>query len=306
SSFTNVVHFWDAGSGFCMGDPINGEFELYTTTNGGSTWTSVPGANIPDPLSGEYGYTGQYEVFGDHIWFTTNKGRIYHSTDRGLNFVVYQSPLTDFGGQTQSGALSFKNVMSGIIVDNLSNVYLSDDSGASWTLTTVAGTVFAGGLCWIENTDIIFTTSGAQGASGSSYSEDGGITWTTIDGEQHLYVEFIDPVTGWSGWFNTDAVTGGIWKWLPMTTVVPSAVPDNSIRVYPNPFTGFVNIHIEGSELNDLSVDIISLQGKVVLCRHIINKNDYTIDLSSLPNGFYIMKINGMCNEQQVKLIKQY
>ena len=35
ASFTNVVYFWDANVGFCQGDPINGEFELYTTNNGG-------------------------------------------------------------------------------------------------------------------------------------------------------------------------------------------------------------------------------------------------------------------------------
>ena len=74
SSFTNVVHFWDANEGFCMGDPINGEFEIYRTTNGGTNWTLVTGANIPNPLSGEYGYTRQMEVVGNSVWFSTNKG----------------------------------------------------------------------------------------------------------------------------------------------------------------------------------------------------------------------------------------
>ena len=87
ASFTNVVHFWDANVGFCQGDPINGDFELYTTTNGGATWTAVPGVNIPDPTNGnEFGYVGQIEVVGDNVWYSTSLGRLYHSTDRGLTW----------------------------------------------------------------------------------------------------------------------------------------------------------------------------------------------------------------------------
>ncbi len=218
SSFTNVVHFWDANSGFCMGDPINGEFEVYTTTNGGTTWTPIPAANIPNPLSGEYGYTRQIEVVGDNVWFTTNKGRIYYSTDRGLTFVVYQSPLTDFGSATMSGNLSFNSATTGLIVNSNGLVYKSTDSGATWTQLTTTGTVFTNGLCYIEGTDTVFTTGAASGSSGSSYSIDGGLNWNIIDNVQHLYVDFINSTIGWSGWFNVDATTQGMWKWYKLNT----------------------------------------------------------------------------------------
>ena len=117
SSFTNVVHFWNANDGFCMGDPINGEYEIYRTTNGGTNWTLVSGANIPNPLSGEFGYTRQIETFGNSVWFTTNKGRIYHSTDKGATCAVYTTPLIDFGGTTMSGNFSFSSLNAGIIVN---------------------------------------------------------------------------------------------------------------------------------------------------------------------------------------------
>ncbi len=208
ASFTNVVYFWDANNGFCMGDPINSEFECYTTTNGGTTWTLVPGANLPAPLSGEYGYTRQIEVVGNVVWFTTNKGRIYRSPDRGLNWVVYQSPLTDFGG-TVRGNLSFKDANNGLIVSNTSVVYRSTNGGSTWTQVTITGTVKTSGLCWVEGTDIIFST----GTDGSSFSQDGGTTWNPIDTEQHVAVEFKTSSLGWSGWFNTSSTADGIWKW---------------------------------------------------------------------------------------------
>ncbi|MFH2096543.1 MAG: S8 family serine peptidase [Bacteroidota bacterium] len=215
ASFTNVVYFWDANNGFCQGDPISGEFELYTTTDGGTTWTAVPGANIPDPLSGEYGYTRQIEVVGDVVWFTTNKGRIYRSTNRGLNFSVYQSPLTDFGGASMSGNFSFSDANNGIIVDVNNAVYKTTDGGANWNSVTTTGTVFNAGLCYIEGTDIVFST----GTTGSTFSEDGGVTWNPIDTEQHTAVEFMNQSTGWSGWFNDSPTTKGIWKWQPTSTL---------------------------------------------------------------------------------------
>ncbi|MBL4593511.1 MAG: S8 family serine peptidase, partial [Flavobacteriales bacterium] len=211
ASFTNVVHFWNANEGFCQGDPINGEFELYRTTNGGTTWNLISGANIPNPQAGEYGYTRQIEVVGNSVWFTTNDGRIYHSTDRGATWAVYQSPLSDFGGTGQSGNLSFKDASTGLIIDNSGVVYESTNSGATWNTVTTTGTVFINGLCYIEGTNTVFSTGASP--AGSSYSQDGGVTWNIIDTDQHLYVEFTNPSIGWSGWFNQDANTNGMWKW---------------------------------------------------------------------------------------------
>ena len=209
SSFSNVVHFWGANDGFCQGDPISGEYELYTTTNGGTNWNLVPGANIPNPETGEYGYTSQIETAGDHVWYTTNHGRIYHSDDKGYTWEVFDTPLSDFGGNTQSGNISFKDGNNGIIIDNNSNVYVTANSGEDWTTVTPTGDVFNADVCWVEGTDIIFST----GQTGSSYSNDGGSSWNLIDTEQHTAVEFINQSVGWSGYFNVSETEKGIWKW---------------------------------------------------------------------------------------------
>lgn len=306
SSFTNVVHFWDANNGFCQGDPINGEFELYTTTDGGTTWTAVPGANIPDPLSGEYGYTGQIEVVGDNVWFSTNKGRLYYSSDRGHNFTVYQTPLSDFGGQTQSGNFSFKDANNGIIVDNNATVYKTTDGGANWTQITPVGTVFTSGLCWVEGTDLIFSTGAAQGASGSSYSEDGGTIWTNIDSEQHLYVEFLDSQTGWSGWFNTDANTKGMWKWNSTTTENPTLNNSkNGLMVYPNPVTENLNLRFKGTP-KEINIQITNLIGKKVFDKtiHYPLNNEISLNLSQVKKGIYILTVHNAGTITQTKIVK--
>ncbi|MFW5805467.1 MAG: C10 family peptidase [Bacteroidales bacterium] len=300
SSFSNVVYFWDENNGFCQGDPINGEFELYTTTDGGSNWNLVPGANIPDPLSGEYGYTSQIEVTGDNVWFTTNNGRIYHSTDKGYNWDVYDSPLNDFGGESEGGNISFKDGNTGLIVDVNSNVYKTTNSGANWTELTTTGTVFPLGLAWVEGTDVIFTTGAAQDNSGSSYSEDGGTTWTTIDSQQHLYVDFLDENTGYSGWFNTDASTGGMWKWEPTVTSIPqSADEENTFALYPNPTSGSVmitGIH-EQTTVKLFSITGMLLTEKVVY-------NDCNLDLSNFSTGIYLVELKNQSRREVLKIDK--
>jgi len=218
ASFTNVVHFWNANEGICQGDPINGDFEIYRTTNGGTNWTLVAGANIPNPLSGEYGYTRQIEVIGDTVWFTTNLGRIYRSVNKGVNWTVSQSPLADFGGTAMSGSLSFATGTRGMITNINGQVWESLNGGTTWTQLTTTGTVFVNSLCYIPNTTIAFTTGAGAGAAGSSYTNDGGRSWNIIDTEQHLFVEFINQSVGWSGWFNTSATQNGMWKWNDLSS----------------------------------------------------------------------------------------
>ena len=241
SSFTNIVHFWNANDGFCMGDPINGEYEIYRTTNGGTNWTLVSGANIPNPLSGEFGYTRQIETFGNSVWFTTNKGRIYHSTDKGATWAVYTSPLIDFGGTTMSGNFSFSSLNAGIIVNVNGLVYKSANAGATWTLVPTTGPVYSNGVCAIENTNVIFTTGAATTGSGSSYSLDGGITWTGIDNAQHLYCEFLTPSIGWSGGFNTSSTQNGMWKWNNLSSPL-------NVQFSANPATVCVNTPVQFSD----------------------------------------------------------
>ncbi len=306
SSFSNVVYFWDANNGFCQGDPDT-YFELYTTTDGGTNWIRVPQANIPAFLSGEYGYTSQIEVVEDNVWFTTNKGRVYHSTDRGYNFDVYDTPLSDFGGTGESGEISFKNDTTGVIINNGGIVYGTDDAGATWTILNdnSAAKVFGGGVCYIENTDMVISVGAASGASGSSYSNDGGITWDTLDSVQHLYVEFMDAQTGWSGWFNVTSTDAGMWKWIGVPTADNSAiVREDNFVVYPNPNNGEFNISISEVKGN-VNIEIYNLMGKMVHKQtenNISGKNTVSMNLSNLAKGVYIavVKSGNTVNTEKV------
>src|SRR5690606_9560040 len=114
-------------------DPEGGYFELYTTTNGGTNWTRVPSANIPAPLSGEYGYVHNYDVVNNTNWFGTNKGRIYKSVDKGLNWTVAQSPVSDFAGAAIAGNYTFSTETKGLLNTSTGLMYNTTDGGATWT-----------------------------------------------------------------------------------------------------------------------------------------------------------------------------
>jgi photosystem II stability/assembly factor-like uncharacterized protein len=223
-SFPDCVHFWDANNGWCMGDPVDGYYEIYTTTDGGTTWARVPSADIPAPLSGEFGVVGYYCVVGDNIWFGTNMGRVYKSVDRGYHWTVAQTTLSAYIKP------AFKDADHGLVIDlnAAANAMLSEtsDGGATWSDVTFTGPCYDSDLLYIPETDNMYISTGAAtGVSGASYSLDGGHTWYDYDevvGIQMMNLGFTTGKIGWAGSFNTDDVTGGIYKHVPSGNPQPA------------------------------------------------------------------------------------
>jgi hypothetical protein len=219
ASFPNCVHFWDANTGWCMGDPINSEFEMYTTTNGGTTWTAVPGANIPNPQSGEWGIVGYYSVVGDIVWYGTNLGRIYKSLDKGLNWTV--ATCTPFEGLYIKPF--FKNEDIGLVMDldgtagSPGRLAFSADGGSTFAEITQSGNVFSNDMTFVPGSTSTWVRTGADvagGLAGVTFSFDDGTTWNDMAetiGLQFLATDFIDDSTGWAGAF-VNSGAGGMYK----------------------------------------------------------------------------------------------
>jgi len=216
-SFPNCVHFFNETDGWCMGDPINGEYEIYTTTDGGTTWVQVPGASIPNPLSGEFGIVGYYSAVNDTVWFGTNKGRVYKSTDKGLDWTVsVVQPLNNKYIRPY-----FRNGMHGLVQDkNLETtgtICETFDGGATWTLVSPTGPIYATDLSYIPGTENTWVSTGGYGTNGCSYSFDGGHTWNDFIGTQgvvYLYQTWLNNHCGWAGGVNTSETENGIYKYI--------------------------------------------------------------------------------------------
>lgn len=224
SSFPNVVHFWNANEGFTMGDPNPTEFEIYTTSDGGTTWVPVPGANIPAPLAGEYGIVNHFSVIGNTVWFDTNKGRVYKSTDKGLNWTVAATGLT----VPANGAIDavFYDANNGLArlynaTTGVNTVRRTTDGGATWTAGTVTGNMWGSDIKYVPGTaSRLVSTGAAPGFIGSSYSDDGGLTWTDIEtAAQRTALGVFDVNTMWAGGFTTSPSSDGIFKFVPLSVV---------------------------------------------------------------------------------------
>lgn len=300
-SFLNGVHFFDENNGLTYGDPANGEFEIYTTSDGGDNWTLVPAANIPNPLPGEYGYNGGNVFIGNTSYLVTNKGRILKSTDMGLTWTAYQAPVTDFSSTGQSARIAFSTPSNGHMLKTVGTTYTyytTSDGAQTWS----AGTPFTGlyrVLTYVPGTNTIVATSAAA-VSGSAYSNDNGATWTSIDsGAQRGVAAFYDGSTGWCAGFSVDATTGGIFKFTG--TLSNSQFNSTKFSVYPNPSSS--NVTISSPEVDTYSLRVMDITGKVVINKE-LNGLENSIDVSSFSNGLYFFEINSGNKSETIKIIK--
>ena len=221
ASFANNVYFWNEQEGMCHGDVKDGYFEIYTTSNGGSTWTRVPAANITNgtPLSGEGGWTSCIDVTGNTVLFGTNKGRVFISDDKGLTWRVSNANITAVsnGG---INVIAFKDPMNGIVAQTTAPVQVrrTSDGGATWENITPAGAFLTNDINFVPGTENTYVSTGAAtGATGISYSRDGGSTWTLFGGtgsKQFLAADFFSSTVGYAGGFNENQYNGGMYRMI--------------------------------------------------------------------------------------------
>ena len=311
SSFANHIYFWDANNGWTSGDPVAGKFEMYKTSNGGTTWTAVAGALAPQNAN-EFTYVGLKEVLGDNIWVGSSIGRVLHSPDRGVTWTGNFSPVLDFGGVItagSSGSFAFSSPTNGLLiaVDSgpVAALYSTSDGGVTWDPVTPTGTWYFGDVAYVPGTANTYVTTGINFNDtswlGSAYSTDGGQTWTSIDaGEQRGEVKFLNPTTGYAGQFSDGpAGTTGIMKFSGNLNLATSETGVKSnLKVYPNPASDIVNV---SADKKIDTVTIIDLSGKKVQ-----SAKGNQVNVSNLAKGTYILQVNyGGGAVENTKLIKK-
>jgi len=218
AGFPNMVYFWDANNGMCMGDPNGGYFEIYTTADGGTNWVRTAQANIPVNQTGEFGITSVFTANGDStLWFGTNFGRIYKTTDRGLNWTVATTP---YAGSYISD-IAFRDANNGIATNGSPGIAVADairttDGGATWTIVpaNTAG-IITKQLTYVPGTDSTYFLSSPQVGGGTAFSLNDANSWILADNLIHSDIEFVAPTTGWTG---SNELNAPMFKWVgPIT-----------------------------------------------------------------------------------------
>jgi len=311
NSFANAIHFWDANNGIVMGDPESDYFEMYTTSDAGITWTRVPEANFPQLAEAEYGYTHNYEIRGNALWFGTNQGNIYISHDRGQHWIKAQTPISDFGSATSSASITFKNDNEGILLSRDFEFYRTTDGGLSWTQEWPSGAIRNTQIVCVPQTSNTYFNWGPDidlNQRGSAYSTDGGVSWINLDIVQHLDIqtaEFLSGTTGYCIARENGDISNPLNFYRLTDPLNRLGTKDFSsglrFNAIPNPTNGLVKI--SGKAINTISVCDIS--GKTVQQNQYNALNETTLDLSGLQNGIYFATVANSSGDSQVlKIVK--
>lgn len=239
TSFADGVKFWDNGKGFCYGDPVNNYFEIYTTSDSGSTWNAVNISHIPVSLSGEYGYNGSMctsIVPGGIGFFITNKGRVFKTIDYGATWSLtpYAPYRTVANGKIFASSANY--ILFGNYPSSASTVEswkYTADGGATWDTLVPTGNFYRYQLCYVPGTPNTFIATSPYATRGVSYSHDGGKTWTDFTDTAYLQpvgsniqclgVGFYNSEIGWVGNYTEPFTFNSILKYSSLAATASAS-----------------------------------------------------------------------------------
>jgi photosystem II stability/assembly factor-like uncharacterized protein len=211
-AFLDAMSFWDAENGIVVGDSVDGQLYLLTTSNGGRVWSRVETRNLPPALENEGAFAASgtnIAVIGkSHAWIGTgaaSKARVLRTADRGRTWRVADTPLAS-GSSSGIFSIAFRDEKHGVIAggdyrkeqEAVDNLALTNDGGITWTLAKgLSG--FRSVVAYVPNTKTLV----AIGPSGGDYSTDDGQTWKPIDGPGFDTFSFVPrKSTGWGAGAN--------------------------------------------------------------------------------------------------------
>ena len=190
SGFFDALAFWDARRGVVLGDPVDGQFVILTTEDGGQTWQR---RKLPPALPNEGAFAASNScllVRGEReVWFGTggpSGARVFHSSDGGQHWDVAGTPLRHDGAGAGIFSLAFADSPHGVAVggdygkpaDIAGNVAVTSDSGRTWVEPARAHpNGYRSAVAFLPGRKVWI----AVGTSGSDISSDDGKSWKPFD-----------------------------------------------------------------------------------------------------------------------------
>jgi len=229
-AFWDCMAWWDAKHGIVVGDPVNGNFELLITTDGGQTW--INGEAPAKANEGAFAASGScIAVEGAYreirqqaawqvearAWFVTGgaAARVFASSNAGATWAAATPPM--LSGPASAGAFSvaFADANNGVIVggdyqqpgEARGNVAVSRDGGASWSRPKgLAPRGFRAAVAYDRDAKMFVTV----GTTGSELSRNGD-SWQPVDSENYNALSFAPDGGGWAV-----GPQGKIVVWVPL------------------------------------------------------------------------------------------
>lgn len=203
--FFDGMDFWDDRSGLAFSDPINDQFFIIETNDGGNSWQKLKSISLPITLEGEAGFaasgTGIVCVGDSTVYIGTGGGktsRVFISYDRGKNWEVVNTPMRT-GEASGIYSMAFIDKQNGVAVggnylDSAStkgNCVITSDGGLTWELPKTPPQGYMS--CVAYNNDGVLMCTGRNGID---VSYDKGNNWKHISNDAY-YSCVIYNSTGW-------------------------------------------------------------------------------------------------------------
>ena len=81
--------------------------------------------------------------------------------------------------------------------------------------------------------------------------------------------------------------------------------PQFTVQVYPNPFTGLIQILVEERPLEQAAIRIVNMMGQAVVEKNGVSGSHYSVDMEGFPAGIYFLEITQADKTERVKLVKE-
>jgi photosystem II stability/assembly factor-like uncharacterized protein len=293
-NFTEIqlksVFFADTKNGYAVGGfrGIPGIFpsmeSILKTSDGGITWTALTTPKTTMLKSVYFTSASTGYAVGD-------SGLIIKTTDGGTTWDTLSSKTKQF-----LMSVFFTDANNGFISGYAGVLLKTTDAGASWSYINT--------YTYMDIDAIYFPTATTGYAIGTEFgfkTTDGGNTWSWA-GDSLSFVTYnsvfftsanVGYVVGQVG--VADKTTDGAVRVVNSISKVQSG----DLILYPNPVHS--TLYINSSYQNE-AISIYDLQGKLILSNPNINNQ---INVSRLPRGVYVIKINDSNNSIVNKFIKE-
>ena len=234
---------------------------------------------------------------------------VYNPTSSAIDLSNYHIYRYVNGGTTPGDTL----IMAGMLAPGTTYNIVDPDTSVSSTLTALADTLHT--VTFFNGNDPLYLFHGSNliDVIGVSNGSDiGAAGWTVGTGStvNHTLVRKSSVFAGTTNWNGV-----GIYQWdsyaqndfthFGAHTMAPcstAAVIDEiawNVSIFPNPTQGQLNIT---SEVDNYSLQVIDLTGKAIISRNNLSQNTQ-IDLSDMPSGIYMVKLNNGATQLTRKII---
>lgn len=207
-AFYDSMQFWNNEEGIAMGDPTDNCLSVIITRDGGITWNKVSCENLPKVEEGEAAFAASNTnivIKGNETWIVSGgkKSRIFHSSDKGKSWKVFETPIIQGEAMTGIFTADFYDAKNGFIAggnyekltQNFGNKAITNDGGKSWKLIAEKeGFGYASCVQYVPNSNAKQLVS--VGASGLYYSSTSGENWSKLSDDATLYtIRFVNDST---------------------------------------------------------------------------------------------------------------